>query len=273
MAEQKDAGSHAGLLNPEHYPDYLIHDPGEILLMLRRMKQHRVLLNVHIDRGGYRFVSAVLDCGPRGLILDVSPDKWLNTHALAADVLTCSAQLDGVRVQFDLHAASNVAYQGLPALFSALPKALLRLQRRDSFRLSVPMTNPVRCQITLHPPDCKAGEAPEGDVAGEAPQPVVLHPRVADVSMSGIALVFKADNNFTPSVGEDLPDCLISLPDTDTAKVRLKIRNLHHTTNPVGGRTIRAGCEIIEMPSRFTNQVQRYIFKIERERRLMESAD
>ncbi len=268
MAEHQEATIHTGLLKPEHFPDHLLHDLGEILLTLRRMKQQRVLLNAHIDAGNYRFVSAVLDCGPRGLVLDVSPDEWLNTQAIASNFLTCSAQLDGVRIQFDLRDVSSVTWDELPALFATLPESILRLQRREAFRMSVPMNNPVVCQVTVYPQDC----GDNGEAAGASPAARVVRPRVADVSMDGIALVFEADT-LELAVGMELTDCLISLPDSDSAKVRLKVRNLHQTTNPHGVRNVRAGCEIIDMPSRFTNQIQRYIFKIERERRLLESPD
>ncbi|WP_164084912.1 flagellar brake protein [Pseudazoarcus pumilus] len=268
MAEHHEAATFTGLLKPEHFPDHLLHDPGEILLTLRRMNKQRVLLNAHIDAGSHRFVSAVLDCGPRGLVLDVSPDEWLNTQAVASDFLTCSAQLDGVRIQFDLHEVTGVTWDDLPALFAPLPASILRLQRRQAFRMSVPMNNPVVCQVTVYPQDC----GDNGDAAGAPPAARVVRPRVADVSMDGIALVFEADT-LELAVGIELTDCLISLPDSDTAKVHLKVRNLHQTTNPNGVRNVRAGCEIVDMPARFTNQIQRYIFKIERERRLLESPD
>jgi c-di-GMP-binding flagellar brake protein YcgR len=270
MADQNETIGSPGLLKPDHFPDYLVRDPGEIMLMLKRMKQHRVLLNVHIEGGTYRFVSAVLDCGPGGLLLDVSPDEWLNTHAIAAEFLTCSAQLQGVRVQFELRNVASTTYDALPALFAPPPESMLRLQRRETFRMSVPMSNPVLCQITVYPA-ADSEENPSG-TNGKPPAPVVVRPRVADISMNGVAIVFEADA-LPVSVGMELTDCLISLPESESAKVRLKVRNLHQTTNPKGGRSVRAGCEIVDMPGRFAVLIQRYIFKIERDRRLMEGAD
>lgn len=265
MTEHPEAPTHSGLLNPEHYADYLVRDAGEIALMLRRMHDHRVLLNVFIDGGSYRFVSAVLESGPRGLILDASPDEWLNTHAIAADVLTCTAQLDGVRVQFDVGDTRSINHDKLPALLCSMPKAMLRLQRRETYRLAVPMRSPVGCQITRYPPECEGGD-------GATAEPLVVRPRVVDISMDGIALLLQADE-LPLSVGMELEDCLISLPESESAKLRLKVRNLHQTTNPNGVRAVRAGCEMLGVPNRFSTQIQRYIFKIERERRMMESSD
>lgn len=267
MTESNEASSPSGLLNPEHYADYFVRNRAEIMLMLRRMQDHRVLLNVFIDGGPHRFVSAVLEAGSRGLVLDASPDKFISTHTLAADVLTCTAQLDGVRVQFDVRDIRGVTYDKLPAIQTQLPEAMLRLQRRETYRLAVPLHTPVGCVVTFVP------KAPEDPPEGAPPpEPVTTRPRVVDISMDGIALLFQGEE-LPLSVGMELPDCLIALPESDSARLRLRVRNLHHTTNPNGVRSVRAGCQMLNVPARFTQQIQRYIFKIERERRLMESDD
>jgi c-di-GMP-binding flagellar brake protein YcgR len=265
MSEPNEASAHIGLLNAEHYADYLIRNASEIMLMLRRMRDSRVLLNVFIDGGPHRFVSAVLDAGPRGIVLDASADERLNKHAAASELLTCAAQLDGVRVQFDLPGAQAVLFDKLPALHAQLPTGMLRLQRRDTYRLAVPLHSPVGCIVRYHP------KQPEGaPVDAPPPEPITAKPRVVDISMDGIALVF-AEDELPLSVGMDLSDCKLTLPDSESTKVLLRVRNLHHTTNPQGGRNVRAGCQMIDVPARFTQLIQRYIFKVERERRLMEA--
>lgn len=265
MSENKESNALVGLLNPEHYADYIIRNATEIMSILRRTQDSRVLLNVFIDGGPHRFVSAVLEASARGLVLDASADERINTHAIAADVLTCTAQLDGVRLQFDVPGAAAVTYDKLPALHSQLPVAVLRLQRRDTYRLSVPLHSPVGCVVRYHPKPAEGS-----DPSAPPPEAIVAHPRVVDVSMDGIALVLE-EEAIPLSVGMDLPDVTISLPESESCKITLRVRNLHHTTNPNGGRTVRAGCQMLGVPARFTQLIQRYIFKVERERRLMEA--
>lgn len=265
MSDQEEASTHVGLLNPEHCADYLIRNESEIMLMLRRMRDQRVLLNVFIDGGPHRFVSAVLDAGPRGIIFDAPGEERLGRHAAEAEVLTGAAQLDGVRIQFDVRGAKAVLFDKLPALHTPLPRGMIRLQRRDSYRLGVPLHSPVGCTVRYQP---KGAEGAAADAP--PPEPVVERPRVVDISMEGLALVFQ-DSEIPLSVGMDLPDCKIALPDSESTQVLLRVRNLHHTTNPQGGRSVRAGCQMINVPARFTQLIQRYIFKVERERRMMEA--
>lgn len=265
MSEQNEASAQVGLLNAELYADFMIRNASEIMLMLRRIRDSRVLLNVFIDGGPHRFVSAVLDAGPRGIVLDASADERLNKHAASSELLTGIAQLDGVRVQFDLPGAQAVLFDKLPALYAQLPTGMLRLQRRDTYRLAVPLHSPVGCVVRYHPkrPEDTAPDAPP-------PEPITAKPRVVDISMDGIALVF-SEHELPLSVGMDLADCKLTLPESESSQVHLRVRNLHHTTNPQGGRNVRAGCEMINVPARFTQLIQRYIFKVERERRLMEA--
>lgn len=265
MSDHHEASPHVGLLNPEHYVEYLIRNESEILLMLRRMRDHRVLLNMFIDGGPQRFVSAVLDAGPRGIVFDAPPDERLKRYATESGTLTAITQLDGVRVQFDVGTAKSVLYDQLPALHTPLTHAILRLQRRNSYRLSVPLHSPVGCVVRHHP---QAAE----DAAADAPppEPVIAKPRVVDISMEGIALLFR-EGEIPLSVGVELPDCKISLPDAESTQVRLQVRNLHHTTTAQGGRTVRAGCQMMDVSPRFSQSIQRYIFRIERERRMMET--
>lgn len=265
MSDHEESSAPIGLLNPEHYADFQIRNESEIMLMLRRMRDQRVLINVFIDGGPHRFVSAVLDAGARGVVFDAPADERLGRHAGGAEVLTVSAQLDGVRIQFDVPGAKAALFEKLPALHAPLPRSVIRLQRRDTYRLAVPLHNPVGCTVHYQPrtPEGAGPDAPP-------PEPIVETPRVVDISMEGLGLVFN-DPQIPLSIGMDLPGTKITLPDSESTQLLLRVRNLHHSTTPQGGRAVRAGCQMIDVPSRFTQLIQRYIFKVERERRLMEA--
>jgi c-di-GMP-binding flagellar brake protein YcgR len=64
---------------------------------------------------------------------------------LLAKQLLLTAAIDKVKVQFTLGKLSETQHAGLPAFSAALPDKLLRLQRRECFRLSTPITKPVKC--------------------------------------------------------------------------------------------------------------------------------
>ena len=249
-----------GLLNPELHPELIIRNPAEILSMMRRLRDSRVLVNVHLDRGLNGFVSALLDANNEAVVLDVSPDEWVNERARSASVLICSTQLDKVRIQFELAGVTSATHETRPALRAALPLEMLRLQRRDSYRLSVPQHSRVGCVIRLPHPD-----------PAEAPGQTVEHePRVVDISTEGVALLLP-NPDLPLTVGTLLPDSVLSLPEGDSARLTLRVQNLQHITQPNGAQNLRLGCRMIGAAPRFVAQLQRYIFKIERERKLLEN--
>lgn len=264
MTESTDHSARAGLLDPELHPELMIHNVAEIRPTLRRLHERRILVNVHLERGGQSFVSALLDVTDDALILDASPDEWLNKRAASSARLTCSAQLDGVRIQFDLDGATLVTHEGLNALELPLPESMLRLQRRESFRLSVPQHSPIQCVVNV--------PAPRTETAPGSPvQPSVeTRPRVVDISTEGIALLFPT-GDVALAMGTVLPDASITLPEGDNARLTLRVQNLQHTTLPNGAQSTRIGCSMVGVTPRFAAQIQRYIFKIERERKLLEN--
>jgi flagellar brake protein len=261
MTYPNNSGSGTGgLLNPELHPELIIRNPAEILSTLRRLRDSRVLVNVHLDRGQNGFVSALLDASNEAVILDVSPDEWINERARSAGVLICSTQLDRVRIQFELAGVTATTHQTRPALQAALPLEMLRLQRRDSYRLPVPQHSRIDCVIRLPHPD-------QTEASG---QTVEHEPRVVDISTEGVALLLP-NPDLPLTVGTLLQDSVLSLPEGDSARLTLRVQNLQHITLPNGTQNLRLGCQMIGASPRFVAQLQRYIFKIERERKLLEN--
>jgi c-di-GMP-binding flagellar brake protein YcgR len=241
------------LLDPDAFPAYLIHDRREIAKLMHTLATRNVLLAAHVAGHAQSFMTVVLAVGDDGdsVLLDASPDDTINASAMTAGQLVCTTRLDGIRVQFSVSTPVRVAHEGYAALRSALPDRVLRLQRREFYRLTVPSSDPVTCTIS-------AADA-DGTVRS-----IAL--RVLDISNGGIAVVVPPEGiRFEP--GMEFPDCTLAIPDGGTATVRLRVRNVFATGGGNQHKKLRAGCEFIAMPTRFAAQIQRYIFKVERERR------
>lgn len=89
--------------------------------------------------------------------------------------------------------------------------------------------------------------------------------RIIDISGGGIAIaVPPAETPFSP--GDEFSGCWIKLPDSPPISARLTVRNLFRLTTPNGIGMLRAGCEFSDMPRGADEAIQRYIFKIERQR-------
>jgi c-di-GMP-binding flagellar brake protein YcgR len=87
---------------------------------------------------------------------------------LLAEQVLLTTTVDKVKVQFTLGKLSETQSGGLPAFSAALPGQILRLQRREYYRLSTPLTKPVKFVATIRRTDGSAllAEASLLDISG-----------------------------------------------------------------------------------------------------------
>lgn len=234
---------------------YRIENRGEILSLLRNLQTRKCLLNVapggsveyssvttllHLADGG-RARSFIIDCAAR----DITNQRLCNSP------LHFSASLDGIRINFITPAASTCEFESLPALRVNLPEYLFRLQRRDYFRIPVPITHPVLCRIPHR-------DSIPADIITTA---------VIDLGCGGIAL--SGDGlAFIPEIGTLLPDCQLRLPDDDhPLNVILEVRNFAQFTLRSGAQRQRIGCRFVGLPQATAARLQRYVMQIEHTQR------
>lgn len=245
------------VLDLEKFPNYLVRDRRAIAQYVNALIEKRSLLSIHLSPST-AFVSAVLDLTADGgwLILDRSPDESLNERVTEQDEVQCVTRLDGIRIQFPLSDLRRLPYDGFEALAAPLPSVLLRLQRRECYRLSVPVSNPVTCRISV-------------PTEGGARTTVTL--RVLDISSGGVALIFSPEE-FNVAPAATLEDCQLVIPEFEPAAIKLKVRNQFEIETRSGARNIRLGCEFVDLSPKVATNIQRYIFKVERDRRALQTS-
>jgi c-di-GMP-binding flagellar brake protein YcgR len=241
-------------------PIDLAHDDGLDKFMLRGKRQiaqllqelidHRCLISAH-SGGGHSFMTAVLrlDEDNARVVLDASPDAEANRRALAAERVQCATVLDHIRIQFALTGLSSAQEQSHPALSAPLPTEMLRLQRREFFRLKVPLSHNLSCVLAAE------------DLARK---PVQVSTRVIDIGGGGVA-VMVAPTSAELVIGGMLPGCRLSLPDGDPIDLTMEVCNITRQTQRNGTELLRVGLHFAELPRTAETRIQRYIFNTERE--------
>mgnify|MGYP001157936484 FL=1 len=238
----------------EAYSEYLLHSKAEIVAVLRSLIQRRALVSAYLDQGRDFLLTSLLeiDAGNDELILDWGRDDAVNRRALQASQLVLSAMVDKVKVQFTLTQLAETLCDGRPAFRAALPDKVLRLQRREYFRLSTPIAKPVKFVTTIKRVDGST---------------LIAEASLLDISGGGVGLMA------TPSLAALLPsgmvlsDCKMTLPDEGLLVANLCIRNKFDVTTRGGARYVRVGCEFVAIPGARMSMVQRYITRVERERK------
>jgi c-di-GMP-binding flagellar brake protein YcgR len=238
-------------LTDGNYNQYLLYSKTEILAVLRSIIQKGALITVHFDEGRYFFLTSMtaLQANNTELILDVGSNEEVNARALKADELICTALVDKVKIQFCLEHLRRVEHQRRAAFIGAVPDKLLRLQRREFFRLSTPVINPIRLCTTLGP-DARPIDVP-----------------LLDISGGGVGLMVSLDLASLLEKGGMLEDCKILLPGEGLLVTLLCVRNMFDVTNRGGLRYVRVGCEFVNLSAARLSAVQRYIIRVERERK------
>lgn len=222
---------------------------GEILGELRAAQAQRSLVTIQYGSERESTLSTVLsvDAAARMVILDACQQPAEHKKVLAARRLTMETEVNRIRIRFDTGGPSAIDHEGQPALQIALPTSMLRIQRREAYRIDTPVNEAVHCRFA-HP------------VLNN--HEVVL--RVADLSVKGMGLT--ADPGLLPATqGTVLKDCRIDLPATGVVNCNALIVRVFEPTI-AGKQRLWIGCQFLRLPGGAGTLLQRYILKLERER-------
>lgn len=235
-------------LDEEDFERFLVHDRFEIISILRRLQAKREQVTLNMDGQGF-VLTVLLAVNPdyEEIVFDCGRDAESNRRIMQAERMTLVANIDGIKVQFSARGADPTVFEGRPALRMRLPDLVLRLQRRDFYRIPASLT----CEATM---EC------EGKVR-------VLELRVTDLSLGGLALVTdKTYVKFEP--GQVLPNCRVNLGTLGRLDLDLEVKNVCDVRARNGMRQTRIGCGFPHLPRDMETLVSRYIGQKERERRM-----
>lgn len=226
---------------------YLLHSRVEILALLRVLIERRAPVTVRFDGGEDFIVSALLAVNPdfEELVFDAAAQDATNRRLLAAPRLVFGTVLDGVRIQFATQRAAATTFEALPALRVRLPDSVLRLQRRDHFRIAPPLARP----LALDAPDASGAR---------------VKLRVLDISCGGAAVAL-APPGVALQTGELLRGCAIELPEGMRIVFDAEVRSVEPGRAPGGAS--RCGLRFLNLPGTALAALQRYILRLDRERR------
>ena len=148
----------------ESLDQYTATSPREIAFNLRQLVQAGEQITVSFDEGRNSFLSMLLDIDEDlGLIyFDWSAAADINRQVLASprNVFVCSP--GGIRNQFVVGKTWQVDIGKRPAFAARLPDRYLRLQRREFFRLGVPLS--LRLQCAFNGPGERRVVMPASDI-------------------------------------------------------------------------------------------------------------
>lgn len=229
---------------------YTVQSQREILSLLKTIQQHKLLINLSFA-GGEGIITTILaiDAANKLVILDGAQNGALNQRLSSGIRADFSTSLDGVSISFSSTGITLITHDRRPALRIAMPRELIRLQRRDYFRIMMPIAHPVFCVI---PPSPGLNQAP-------------IKANIIDLSCGGVAIA-ENEGQFSMQIGDVMPDCKLLLHDVGPITVTLEVCNIAQLTLHNGVRKTRLGCRFVDIQTTMPAILQRYIMHLERER-------
>ncbi|XWX85610.1 flagellar brake protein [Dechloromonas sp. ARDL1] len=237
----------------DEYAQYALDQPQEIHHYLGQLARHGELISAYLDDGRQSFLTTLLaiDTERGELFFDPPQSPEQSIAALQARQITFIVRIDRVKVQFRLNTLQATSHDQRPALKAAIPSMLLRLQRREHFRLEPPGGIPIRCSIAI------AGKN-SGTNSHDLP--------ALDISGGGISLEAPIDLLDDLEPGSIFKDCRLEIPEECVLQINLQVRKVVEISSPEGPHTLRIGCSFVGVPAMRLGMIERYITRIERER-------
>lgn len=236
------------LLSSDGNTQYLVTQRQEIIRLLRGVMLARTMIAVYWDPHHDPALSSLVAVDPAKdeLILERGPSAFAADNILASQQITCATVFERVHIQFASGRPKTVLHEGTPCLRLDFPRELLRMQRREYYRLTTSVINPVKCLLNQN-------ERFEETV-------------VVDISVGGVGILALGEGVELKS-GEIFHGCRIALPNSGEYALSLRVCSTFELTLKNGKLSHRAGCQFIDLPPSVETEIQRYVNRVERERR------
>lgn len=215
--------------------------------LLNTIEEDEHELYVYLQSDHTQFVTEILNIDwSTGLVWLGTPyEKSLSANCSASTAYVMVSFPDGVKVQFAGMGILQSQYQGADALRIAIPKTIVRLQRRNYFRVM-------------------ADEELNAQVKLEIPA-VTGHVSLIDISLAGCGLCLQTAPSLHKA-GDVMNDVRLTLPDGQGSMlVDLVVRNIKPLADHP--EMVQLGCEMKTLERGAERRLQRFLLATERRQR------
>ena len=226
---------------------FLVNSRLGITSVLRALMAHKALIHAHLGRQNQAIITTVLDVDTEQerFIIDAAPDDTFNQKLTQASMIHFDALVEKIRVQFNTAHAEPYMFEQRSALRLPYPDALRRLQRRDHYRIDIPVSMPLLCEIPVT----------------DKSTPLKLTAK--NISFGGVALA-DSEQAITDGAGSVIRQCVFELDDVGTVVTDLVIRRISDQSTGDANPVRVIACEFSHPSTANDILIQNYIGRLER---------
>ncbi len=228
--------------------EFGVFERGSISNILLGMAKARTPVNATFNAGMEVLLTVVLDVDQKGgwVYLDVNANDEINKHMVHSKRVSFQAFFAGAKIMWNNVAVQDSSWEGGRAFRVAIPDRLQRIQRRGSYRVNTPITNPVMCKITVNPK-------------------LELSMPLFDICIEGIGVILPEtpDPSFVKLA--NFKHCRLEHADFGVLEVSLFVKSMWEITLKNNAKAQRAGLEFTNLMPGIQNKIQRYVYQLERQ--------
>lgn len=230
---------------------FIVRNQKQIIQILNDLAKHHEMLKVSFNSDTCLTNVISVDANNHVVYLDIGIDEAFNSRLLESHHVVFSKD-DGIRIKWTSTQVSFATLKDGKAIKIALPQKLMRLQRREFFRLATPIVNPVPCII------------PVSDQANPDAERV-LELTLVDVSLGGIGVIAANPLDELFVIGASFDKCKINFPEVGETSLTLQVRNIIPITMKDGAIKHRIGLQFISPSRGNEGLINRYTYNLERQ--------
>ena len=233
----------------EDLDDYTITSRREIVFYLRQLINEGERVSVMFNEGRDALLTVLIDVDEASnrLIFDWGGSEESNLRFLKSNHNIFVTKPQGVRNQFVTGAAQEITHHKRRAFAVSLPEKYIRLQRREFFRLVLPMTRRPPCRIKLGP------QEKEHEFS------------VIDIGIGGVGLESPI-TSLPLAIGDIMKGAAIDLKGSSVMRMDLQVSYLGQLTR--GNHQVgHVGCKFVRVSGAQENELQKFITQVQREER------
>lgn len=234
------------------HDSFRISNPLEIGGVLRHLATRGDFMTVYFANGQRQLVTRLLkvDVPARGFYFDWGGIESESRALLAARRAMFVGVPEGIQVHFPITDVAEVEFEGYPAFWSGFPEHLVRLQRRDYFRVKTPILDPYMCTF---------------DFPDEAQK---LRMSVFDLSIGGVGLRSKSPLAADIPKGTMLMQVEMELRDLGPVQVDLEVCS-QRTVPLAKDVEYHLGCRFVALSRIAESRLQKLITQLELNRKAL----
>ncbi len=230
---------------------FIVQNQKQIIQILNELAKHHEMLKISFSHDTCLTNVISVDAHNHVVYLDIGIDDAFNDRLLASHHVIFSKD-DGIRLKWTSAQLTLATLKDGKAIKIALPQKLMRLQRREFFRLATPIVNPVPCIIPI--PNV---ENPDEDRA--------LELTLVDVSLGGVGVIAANPLDEVLVIGANFDKCRINFPEVGETNLTLQVRNITPVTMKDGATKYRVGLQFISPSRGNEGLINKYTFNLERQ--------